>query len=49
MPAPTSWALRGPCSTSAGYIDKQTCTLVDDKFYLDGEAIAIADTVTYTC
>ena len=42
-----------PCSTSAGYIDKQTCTLVDDKFYLDADIVkpceAIADTVTYTC
>ena len=41
------------CSTSAGYNDKQTCTLADDKFYLDADIVkpceAIADTVTYTC
>ena len=42
-----------PCSTSAGYTDKQTCTLADDQFYLDTDIVkpceAIADTVTYTC
>ena len=42
-----------PCSTSAGYTDKQTCSLADDEFYLDADIVkpceAIADTVTYTC
>ena len=38
---------------SANYTDKQTCTLADDKFYLDADIVkpceAIADTVTYAC
>ena len=42
-----------PCSGTYGHTTKQTCSLADEKFYLDADIVkqceAIANTVTYSC